>query len=246
MMGEERKLIDEVMPTETREKLQETLSRLLPLLKPGEFKIVGGLAIRHHLLAAGYDYPYQIDEIDLIAKGESSVSPELTKDFLVYHHHYSPDKKIFYLAIVDPVTSIKIDIFTEIVPEGSIKVNFNDQELEIASLEDQLVKTVLDIQRISEKSKIKPKELVNAKQMAEVADMVASETIWKQRKSAELPNTIVEAIDKVAKIAQEHPEYLSEEPHRKPEPYQCSECVDTPDFPLSPMEKVYRILGYVE
>ncbi|MDP3955063.1 MAG: hypothetical protein Q8Q15_01735 [bacterium] len=66
-MSEERKLIDEAMPTESKEKLQETLSRLLPYLNPGEYKIVGSLAIRHHLLAAGKEYPYPpINEIDLI------------------------------------------------------------------------------------------------------------------------------------------------------------------------------------
>jgi len=246
-MGGERKLLDEAMPAESKGRLQETLARLLPYLTTGEFKIVGALAIRHHLLAAGRDYPYPIDEFDLIAKSERAISQDITKDFLVYHHHYAPDNhNIFYLALVDPQTKVKVDIFTEIVLEGLLKVDFNGEEIEIASLEDQLVKTSLDIQRISEKSKIKPKELENAKQMAEIANMDEAQEIWKQRKRTEMPETITEAISQVERIAQEHPEYLSEEPHRKPEPYKCSECVDTPDFPLAPMEKIYQILGYVE
>ncbi|MDP3955062.1 MAG: hypothetical protein Q8Q15_01730 [bacterium] len=44
--------------------------------------------------------------------------------------------------------------------------------------------------------------------MAEITNMEAAETTWKQRKGTEMPETIAEAIGMVEKIAQEHPEYL--------------------------------------
>lgn len=136
---------------EEKERITTHLERLFPYLKPNGFVIVGGLAIRYHLLSHGIPYPPRpFNDLDIIVRDSNVVSPSVSNDFLVYHYH----PKDYFLALVDPISRTKVDIFSyNPKPQETVKVPFENREVDIRSIEDQLVKTILDMQRISSKAK---------------------------------------------------------------------------------------------
>lgn len=223
------------------------LRTLLPHLKPNKFVIVGGLAIRYHLAQNDINYPRKLfNDLDIIAEHPSVVLPTVTSDFFISHYHRNNENS-FYIVLIDPKTKTKVDIFDyEMAPEQTINVDFDGQSLKLVSIEDQLVKTVFDIQRISSQSHVDPKQFLDTRLLMQIADMKRANLIWQRRNFKMYPRYIVEAIEKAQKIAEDHPEWIQEKPFYKPKPYKCNECINLPQFPLTPMEKIYKIMGYIE
>lgn len=241
-MNKERNLLIGFSGIE-KEKITTHLQRLLPYLKPMKFVIVGGIAIRYHLLSHGIDYPERpFNDLDLMVKNIDAVSPDVATDFLVYHYH----AKDQFLALVDPVTKTKVDIFKFSPNTEPVVVNFQGNELLIRGIEDQLVKTVLDIQRISPKTRVDPKQFSDAEMLSQIADMKKADKMWKSNSFEKWPKSITEAIERANKIAKRHPKWLKEKPFRKPKPYKCSSCQNADGFEIVPMKEVYDVLGYVE
>lgn len=231
---------------EEPEKITGHLKRLFPYLKKDQFVIVGGLAIRYHLVNARLDIPIRdFNDLDIITKSENVVSPEVTKDFLIYHHH--SDKKSWYFALVDPISKTKIDIFdNSFWPEKVVKANFEGREIAVQSIEDQLVKTVFDIQRISGQAKVDPKQYFDTRLLMQIADMDRAKKLWRKKAFYKYPDNLLDSIEWAEGVAKEHPEWLQKSPFKKPAPYKCSDCISTVEFPLTPMEDVFKVLGMVE
>lgn len=228
------------------ERVEKHLSKLILHLTPNQFVIVGGLAIRYHLHKAGIRYPSRpFNDLDIIAEKVDVVHPDIAKDFLVYHFHQKDD--FFYFAFVDEETRTKVDIFDwEKPPDKVVEIPFKNGFVKIKSIEDQLATTVYDIQRISDEAKVDPKQFLDAKLLSQVADMRRADELWRKRRKPEYPESISDAIQRAEAIKQEHPEWVKKSPFRKPGPYICSECVNSSDFPLTPMDRVYKLLGYIE
>lgn len=235
----ENELIRGYSPSET-EKVKTHLERLLPHLTAERFVIVGGLAIRRGLISRGIDYPQRtFNDLDIIVEEESVVHPSITQDFLVSHHH--PD---FYFALVDPVSKTKIDVFNWAVPPFSTeKIQFGNNSVHITDLENQLTVTVFDLLKASDEIKRDPKMISDMELMLSVADLKKVQQIWQKR---EQPTNFSDSVEQVRRLYSQHPEFFKEKPWHKPKPYQCKECINTSDFPLTPMEKVYKVLGYIE
>ncbi len=228
-------------------KIELHLKKLLPYLDSRNFVIVGGLAIRYYVAKAGLQYPSRpFNDLDIIAKDINILSPEVKKDFIISHYH--PKKNTsFYIVLIDPISKTKIDIFDyNFPPEETISVKFGSYLLKIQSIEDQLVKTVFDLQRISPEKLVDPKQFFDARLLMKIADMKKADIFWKKKKFKDYPNPIVEAFQRAEKISQEQPKLLKEKPFRKQASYECPDCVSTPDFPITPMDKIYQLLGYVE
>lgn len=242
-MGKERDLVIGFFGEE-KERIVTHLQRLLPYLKSGEYVIVGGLAIRYHLLSHGINYPQRpFNDLDIIVKNRDVVSSSVSKDFLIYHYH----PKDYFLALADPISRTKVDVFSYYpAPRQTIKVAFEDREVDLVSVEDQLVKTVLDIQRISEEAKVDPKQFSDTRLLMQIADMETANKLWQTNKFEKWPSTITEAVERAEKIAQTHPEWMQEKPFRKPKPYFCSSCQSTNGFEIVPMDEVYKVLEYIE
>lgn len=228
------------------ERIDKHLSKLISHLTPGRFVIVGGLAIRYHLQQAGISYPSRpFNDLDIIAESVDVVHPDIKNDFLIYHFHQKDD--FFYFAFVDEETKTKVDIFDyEKPPDEVVEVPFKDGFIKIVSIEDQLATTVYDIQRISEEAKVDPKQFLDASLLVQIANIEAADKQWKRRRNPEHPESITDAIRRAESIKQEHPEWVQKSPFRKPRPYQCSECVKSEEFPLDSMDRIYKVLGYVE
>lgn len=241
-MSEEELIIG--FEDEDRQRVIGHLTRLLPYLKPDNFVIVGGLAIRHHLLAHGISYPKRpFNDLDIIAKTADTVSPSVCQQFLVYHYHPNDN----FLALADPVFRVKTDVFNYYPsPHDVVKILLCGQEVNIISVEDQLVKTVLDIQKVSSGIKVDPKQFEDARLLMKIADIDKADSYWRENNFPNCPSGLLDAFNVAEAIAEKHPEYLQEKPFRKSEPYNCEHCKNANDFLVSPMDQVYQILGYIE
>lgn len=234
-------------PPDQAQKVDNLLSKLLPHLQQDRFWVVGGLAIRFHLATHNIDYPVkEFNDLDLKAEHSSVVLPSVTQDFLIYHYHLQPEDH-FYIVLIDPETKIKVDIFDPTIPVlRSTTASFQEHTFKLRSPEDQLTKTVFDINRISRQAKVDPKQFTETKLLSQISDMELADQLWKQRHFKEYSPSIQEAIDRAETIAKGHPDWIKQHPFKRPQPYDCPDCISTPNFPLTPMPKIYRILGYVE
>ncbi len=211
-----------------------------------KFVLVGGLAIRYHLAKHSLRLPEaNLNDLDIMVESLDVVSPDVTKDFLVYHFHHEGTK--FYWALVDPITKLKIDIFDyNFAPQEVVQVQLDGHTLKMRSAEDQLVKTIVDVLRISEEAKVDPKQFRDAEALLKIADLEKLERFWQLKNLTDYPASAVEAWEKAQRVAQEHPEWLKVSPFRKEAPYVCTLCVKSKDFPITPMGRIYQVLGYVE
>lgn len=230
-----------------RERVSKHLEKLLPYLTPGQFALVGGIAIRYYLIQKGINYPIRpFNDLDMIVQSTAVLSPSVTKDFLIYHYHPQTEGS-FYIALVDPRSRTKIDIFSyDPAPEKLVSVFFKRQQVNLVSIEDQLVKTALDIRRVSKDAKVDPKQFSDAKLLERIAKMDKAEVIWNKKYFDKFHSSLSDTIKQAQEIAKEHPSWLKEKPFRKPKPYVCKDCYSTDDFPITSMEDIYQLLGYVE
>ncbi len=245
-MSKENDLIVGFSETD-KARVSTHLEKLLPHLTPHQFALVGGIAIRYYLTQAGIDYPMRaFNDLDMIARSASVVSSSVVDDFLIYHYHPQTEDS-FYIVLMDPQSRTKIDIFNyDPAPEKLNPAFLRGQQVDLVSIEDQLVKTALDIRRISEEAMVDPKQFLDVALLMEIADLSEAETIWTNRYFSKFHSSLSDTIRQAQEIARKHPDWLKEKPFRKQNPYVCKDCKSTYDFPITPMEDIYRILGYVE
>lgn len=178
--------------------------------------------------------------------------PSVTKDFLISHYHFHPNHTShnddFYIVLVDPISKTKIDIFDAKVnpPEETLKVQFKSYHLTIPSVEDQLVTTVLEACRVLDGNTNDPKQFTDGDLLMEIANIQRAEAIWKKRKSNKHSGSMIATFSQAKSLVGKHPELLVERMYRKREPYTCQHCLRVPEFPITPMEKIYKVLGYIE
>lgn len=234
--------------TEDKEKIRTHLHRLLPYLDTERIVIVGGLAIRYYVIQAGIAYPQRpINDLDILAQTVDVLSKAVKNEFLIYHFHPRSEEGKFFIALVDPISKTKIDIFDYTFQTEELqKVVFEDYTLSITSPEDQLVKTVFDIQRISPEAKVDPKQFCDARLLLQIVDRKKAELFWKRKNFSGFPDSLMSAFEKAEIIAKRHPEWLKEKPFQKRKPYICPDCVHRAEFPITPMTEIYKTLGYVE
>ncbi len=227
-----------------QKKIKIHLKKLFPYLKKDGFVIVGGLAIRYLCLSHGLPYlKREFNDLDIIVKNPKVISKKIAEDFLIYHYH--PDD--FFLALVEPETKTKVDIFDFYPrPNKTVGTNLNGEEVNIVSVEDQLVKTVLDINRISEKKKVDPKQFKDTELLLRIADLKVADKLWKRNKFTRLPRKLEDAILRAQTISKKYPNWLKKKPFRKPRPYRCLKCKSTGGFKIMPMKEIFQIMGYVE
>lgn len=229
---------------EENKKATEHLERLLTYIHPEDLVIVGGLAIMHHFLSHGIEVsPRPFNDLDVMVSDVGKIDRSISHDFLVAHYH----PKDHYLALVDRQSKTKVDVFDfNPAPNETITVIFNGKNIKMRSVEDQLVKTVLDIQRISEQLKVDPKQVSDAQKLTGIADMEKANRFWQSAEFEHSNLTIEEALKRAVDISKEHPDWLQEKPFHKPGSYECTSCASEDGFTITPMNEVYEVLGYVE
>ncbi len=240
-------VINQAFSKEDAGKVERFLDKLLPYLDPQNTSVVGGFAIRYHLTIAGKDLSLRsFNDLDLIARSTKAVDAKIQEGFLVYHYHPLAEGSS-YLALVDPDTRIKIDIFPyDPAPDKVDFVDFKGKPVALVSPEDQLIKTVLDTLKVKSGLVVDPKQFKDAEMLFEIVDKVKAAEWWRVRGYSQYPQDLQEAFYLAKQISRENPQLLKENPFKRPQPYNCSECRSDNMFKLTPMEQVYRVLGYVE
>ncbi len=225
------------------------LSTLLNHLKPKKFIIVGGVSTRFNSSRVGIKFPIRpLNDIDIIIESREVILPSITRNFLVYHYHPNPSHNgSFYIALIFPNTKTKIDFFDySNKPEKIYRIKYNEHLVQIQSAEDQLVNTVNQIQRISNDDKVDPKQFLDLEFLIKSSNLEKATSIWEIKHRAKYGKGLKDAIQKAKKNANDHPEWLQVKPERKSEPYTCRDCVVTKDFPIAPMETIYKLMGYTK
>ena len=238
-------------PIEARQGIDVSLERLVRHLAVNKYAVAGGLVIRYYAKANGLEYAHPFNDLDLITLDNDAVKPSVTQDFLIYHYHpgNTGDPVPYYVVLVDPETRIKVDIFiADLKPTSFESAQFQGKEILLASAEDQLVKTLFDLSHVSSSFKLDPKTLHSLSILWQIADLEKADKSWKMigPRAANLPQSIREAKVAAEKTIAQHPNWLKEKPFRKSSPYICQYCQPDRNFPITPMDKIYKILGYTE
>ena len=227
-------------------RIEGHFKRLLPHLESEKFVIVGGLAIQFQLKHRAVNYPKRkFNDLDIVLESADVLLPTITDKMLVSHHHIEGSGH--YFALVDPETRTKIDVFnSDFYPYRYDYANFNGVQLRVQSLEDQLVKTIYDIQRISSEAKVDPKQFNDAELMMGVADINLANENWQKRQIGQYPTNIMDAWRRAKIIRQQHPDWIVISPFKKDIPGNCPECIDDPKFPLADKSEIFSILEVYE
>ncbi len=220
-------------PNDAR-RITDTLDHLLPHLTVEDIVLVGGLAIRYHVINGGQDYPRgKVGDLDIIAKDVSAIHSDTHEEFLIAHYHPQDS----YLAIVDPQTRVKVDIFDWSRPPYKPEaVRFDEWIVQLRSAEDQLAVIASDLQKVFHDIKVDPKQFSDAQALLTIADPEGAQKSW----SALNEGSMVKAIDNAEEQAKKRPDLLQKNPFRTYKPY-CNECKDTDTYPLTPLLKIAAV-----
>lgn len=229
------------------QKAVNVLQRLLPHFSQDNLTIVGGLAIRHHLLSRDIGYPSRpLNDLDLKIKNSTEMKASIADEFLIYHYHPPRDNN-FYIVLVDPQTITKIDVFDyDQPPIDPVRVEVAGFRVFMRSVEDQFTKTVFDLMRITERHRTDPKQFLDARLLMQIVNLEKAQQIWAERYSSKYPISITDAIEKAEEGRLNYPDRVFEHPYRRSKPYNCADCEEISDFPITPMDRIYNILGYVD
>lgn len=232
---------------EGNKKAVGVLQRLLPHFTRDNLVIVGGLATRYNLASHGFpvlERPF--NDLDVMIKNPSEMKPSITDEFLIYHYH-PPKQESFYMVLVDPQTKTKVDIFDyDPAPIQPEIVQVGDYTVSIRGAADQLTKTVFDLLRITAPHRTDPKQFSDARLLMQIADPEVARRIWEERHAHKYPFSIEEALVKADEARVEYPEKVFEHPYRRSELYVCGECEEVPGYPITPMKRIFDLLGYVD
>ena len=231
-----------------RQSIEGLLSGILPHVDLTETAVVGGVAIAHHAVEQGVAYPKRsLNDLDLIIRDQAGIRPSVTETFRIAHHHHT-DTGGFYFSLVESNLRTSVDLFggsDTLWPDDPPTVDWNGHTIRISGVEDQLAKTVIDISRISADKKVDPKQFDDATVLLKLADLKRAEQYWRKWRPDD--ERLLEAASRQAfETAKQHPDWVQKDPFRKPPGYVCPDCIDTPEFPLTPLDEVNQILGKSE
>ena len=237
-----------------RKRMEFFLEKFLRHIKQNKLVICGGLATRYHLITHDTPFPQRsFNDLDLLIESIDDIKSSVISDFMLYHYHPPRrddpvEKTYFFYAFVDPISHIKADIFPYrwSAPERFVKAEFQDKPIRVVGIEDQLIQCLYDVSRISEKQKVDPKQLHDVHSLLQISDVKLAKHIWKTNNHPLYPKTINEAIKQADLIFVKYKEWWQEKPYQKPKPYTCLHCQNRPDYPITDMRKIYKVLKYVE
>ena len=207
----------------SRERLSTCLDRLLPHVRRSDLAVTGGVAIQVHLAAAGHaGRRTGIADLDLIASAVDAVQPSVCEAFLVSHYHVAqPGVPKFMVQLVDPVSSLRVDVFPDLV--GSLAratvMQIETHQVNVLALEDIFEHKLRTLSRASAAKPVDPKHADDAYALAQVLGRPAP--------------TLA-------------PECLVKDVYGDETDVYCERCQLSldPRFPLAPKSDIFRLLGW--
>jgi len=238
----------------TQNKISKFLLKLLPHIDQEDAVFCGSLAIKYHLKNHNieFDYNREFNDLDALVSKITSIKPSIANDFLVYHYHDYSNKSghtdDFFIALVDEKQKIKLDFFSykPYVPFDPVKVQFEGHKLKIRNAEDQLATQIIESSWVFKGHKISPKWLENIEGLIKIADKDKVEKYYQGKgHNPTKENSAYNLYKKTKSYLEEHPEQIVDKiTHR--EVYDCELCENKNGFIVEDMEKIYKLLGYVE
>jgi hypothetical protein len=212
--------------------------------------LIGSIAAGWHLLNDGRKpRKRRLNDIDTVAlHGSSSISPTLSRDFLVNHFHpYRGQGKVL-LQLVDEEHRTRIEVFTA----GSVSLakRLNHSTVgglpcRFVSAEDLLAKLLSIIHSVIEGEAVDPKYVEQFDSLSTVADMAAAKKLWGDyRKEGQLLD-FDEAAELVKLKIEADPDLLQATRYCREVNFQCPWCHESDVFRMASRTKIYNILGYV-
>lgn len=243
-----------------KEDVKSCLLKLLPHVNFNDLILCGGFAVRYHLKKNGVDFNYdrEFNDLDFLLKEVADLKPSVSQDFITYHYHDYADKKEehaddLFIALVDEVSKIKLDMFSyaPYTPFDPEDIEFEGIKLKIRNPEDQLATQILESAVILEGGTIDPKWIENIEGLLKVSNPNKTDRYFHNKhyyngkKENPFVESALEVYEKIRNQVKVKPEVLVAKSTRRA-PYKCELCENKNGFTVSPMEQVYKILGYTE
>ena len=219
-----------VYSPEDHEKATQVLSDLIKHLKSGEFVIVGGMAIRLSMALAHVPYPQRpFHDLDVVGKNYGVLLPSVIDDFDIEANYppENPEVQRFWVGLTHKKTTtpekpgVHVDFFDpQMFPEETFDVHFGQEVLKVQSAEDQFVKTVFDVCRISKETKVAHKQFDDAELLLQIVNKKKADEIWHKKREqvgfTHYPETIFKALELAKQIRKDHPDWSVEDPFNLP------------------------------
>jgi hypothetical protein len=205
------------------QRLSGCLTRLMPHLRSDEIALTGGVAIQLGLAALGRAGSRAvIADLDFVATRLDAVAETVSGSFLVSHYHVpQPDAPKFMIQLVDPASSIRIDIFPDLVCSLKHARSFaiGEQWVNVLQLQSILDHKLLTVSHASTARPIDPKHYQDARVLGAIF-------------GREVPHVPADS--------------LAEDVYGIGEDLNCRRCELSlnPGFPLAPKQQIFALLGW--
>jgi hypothetical protein len=201
----------------------ESLRRFLRHAEPAEVALTGGLAVEHHLAAAGFPpLRDRVGDLDFVARRVDAIAPSVTSDFLVAHYHRpGPAVRKALLQLVDPLARLRVDVFPDLddcVAQAN-RTTIEDVALLVVDARSILRHKLETLRKATDSQPVDPKHRRDAVALAELLGEAAPPA-----SAREAPATYCRDLEAV-----------------------CARCEasHTPEYPLASKRKIFDVLGYV-
>jgi len=215
----------------------------------GPVVVTGGIALGWHLSRNGVRREKRrFNDIDLVVEGLSDLRATLSQDFLVRHFHPHRERGKILLMLVDEEHSTRIDIFTQStgrLVEQLTDISIGDTSCQVVSAEDLLVKLLGVIYPATLGESVEPKYFEHFNALYTVADLDVAREVWRECRKESQRLEFDEAAEVVRRNILADPGLLRETAYSQDITQTCPWCCESKLFPLAPLSRIYKVLGYV-
>src|SRR5262245_35118046 len=229
-------------------KCQGALSKLARHLEEPVI-ITGSIAANWHLLRNGKRINRrQLNDLDIVVEGLSSLPSSLSEDFLINHFHPNRGRGRILIQLVDEETTTRIDVFTPTTKTLTERLTYfvsGEIQCRIVSVEDLSAILLTIIHPVVKGESIEPKYFERFQLLSTMAEWSIMQEIWPEYRKEGQPLDFEEAAETVHRGITAHPGLLQAVHYNQDVNWICQWCSESELFPLAPRTKIYGILGYV-
>ena len=215
----------------------------------GPIVVTGGIAVGWHLLRHGVlGEKRRFNDIDLVVESLSRLRPTLSQDFLIRHFHPLREKGKILIMLVDEEYRTRIDIFTPNTASLARRLKDSadsDMPLGFVSAEDLLAKLLSITHAASRGRPVEPKYMEHFRLLYALADAKRMKEVWPDYRKENQPLDFEPATEDVLRSVKANPALLQSSDYCQDIKQTCSWCQESERFPLAPLRRVHRVLGYV-